>query len=144
MQAIRATYHAGVFTPEEPVDLPDGQHVLVVLDPAAKELAPLGSEDHAFLLKQQFEELVRQWKKERGPTSSVVKMAAHPAYRQIIGMGQAAIPLLLAELERQPDHWFIALHEITGVDPVPKELRGQLMEMTAAWLRWGHAHGVRW
>jgi hypothetical protein len=92
----------------------------------------------------QFQELARQWKAERGPTSSVRKMASHPAYRQIVGLGKAVVPLLLAELERQPDHWFLALYEITGVDPVPAESRGRLHEMAAAWLRWGKEHGFTW
>jgi hypothetical protein len=91
-----------------------------------------------------FRELVRQWKAERGPTSSVKKMAAHPAYRHIVDMGKTAVPLLLAELEREPDHWFLALYEITGEDPVPVESRGRLREMAAAWLKWGKQHGFVW
>ena len=94
--------------------------------------------------ENRFRELVRQWKAERGPTSSVTKMARHPAYREIVNLGKAAVPLLLAELERQPDHWFLALYEITGVDPVPKESRGRLQEMASAWLRWGREHGIVW
>ena len=70
-------------------------------------------------------------------------MAKIPAYQKIIAMGEAAIPLLLAELEREPDHWFIALHAITGVDPVPKESCGRLKDMTTAWLRWGKEHGFK-
>jgi uncharacterized protein (DUF433 family) len=89
----------------------------------------------------QFHRLVREWKAGRGPTSSVLRMADHSAYRQIISMGPVAIPLLLDELERQPDHWFLALHELTGADPVPKESRGNLREMAAAWLRWGEENG---
>jgi hypothetical protein len=95
-------------------------------------------------LESRFRELVRQWKAERGPTSSVTKMALHPAYREIVHLGKSAVPLLLAELERQPDHWFLALYELTGVDPVPKESRGRLNEMASAWLRWGREHGIVW
>jgi hypothetical protein len=58
----------------------------------------------------------------------------HPAYQQIIGLGPAGVPLLLRELEREPDHWFWALRAITGEDPVPEEARGRLREMAAAWL----------
>jgi len=94
--------------------------------------------------ENRFRELVRQWKAERGPTSSVTKLARHPAYREIVNLGEAAVPLLLAELERQPDHWFLALYEITGVDPVPRESRGRLKEMASAWLRWGREHGIVW
>jgi hypothetical protein len=95
-------------------------------------------------LAARFQELVRKWKGERGPTSSAAKMAAHPAYREIVSLGRDAVPLLLAELEREPDHWFLALHEITGAEPVPKESRGRLEEMAAAWLKWGRANGFSW
>jgi hypothetical protein len=56
-----------------------------------------------------FAALVREWKATRGPTSSAARMARHPAYQKIVAMGDAALPLLLAELERSPDHWFAAL-----------------------------------
>jgi hypothetical protein len=91
-----------------------------------------------------FHRLVHQWKEERGPTSSAMRMAMHPAYRAIVAMGQPAIPLLLAELERQPDHWFIALHELTGAEPVPAVSRGRIDDMAAAWIQWGRAHGFSW
>ena len=52
-----------------------------------------------------------------------------PSYQRIIGLGSAVVPLLLRELERQPDHWFWALKAITGADPVPAASRGKLHEM---------------
>jgi hypothetical protein len=67
-------------------------------------------------------------------------MAAHPAYREIVGMGRE-VPLLLAELKRKPDHWFIALEEITGENPVPPGCEGKVEQMAAAWVRWGEQGG---
>jgi len=87
-----------------------------------------------------FDELARQWKSGRNATSTVKRMVAHPAYRQIIEMGTAALPGILAELQREPDHWFVALHEITQADPVPESSRGKLAEMAAAWIAWGREH----
>ena len=52
------------------------------------------------------------------------EIADHPAYREIIAMGEPAIGLILAELETRPDHWFEALRALTGEDPVPPEARG--------------------
>jgi predicted DNA-binding antitoxin AbrB/MazE fold protein len=49
MQAIRATYRNGVFTPEEPVQLPDGFPVVVWLDQSAAEVSQLRPEDREFL-----------------------------------------------------------------------------------------------
>ncbi len=91
---------------------------------------------------KRFHDLVSAWKRERGPHSSSARLAEHPAYQQIIGMGPEVIPLLLGELEREPDHWFRALHALTGADPVPAESRGKVREMAAAWLRWGASRGI--
>jgi len=87
-----------------------------------------------------FTDLVALWKRERGLHSSSARLAEHPAYQEIIGMGPEVIPLLLRELEREPDHWFRALHALTGANPVPVESRGKVPEMAAALARLGPAH----
>jgi hypothetical protein len=90
-----------------------------------------------------FTMLVRAWKAERGPQSSITRLSMHPAYQQIIGMGDAAVPLIMRELESIPDHWFWALNAITGADPVPESSRGVMREMVKAWLDWGTQNGYR-
>lgn len=95
-------------------------------------------------LEQVFFDLVQNWRKERGPTSSTTDMALCPSYQRIIGLGPAVVPLLLRELERQPDHWFWALKAITGADPVPEPSRGKVREMARYWIDWGKAEGYRW
>ena len=89
-----------------------------------------------------FTELADAWRTGRNPVSSkAIEMAMHPAYQRIIGMGPVAIPFILRELEREPDHWFWALRAISGEDPIPPESRGKIDQMTAAWLRWGRQNG---
>ena len=88
-------------------------------------------------LRNEFNRLVVEWKTGRRRGSDVAQMTAHPAYRQIVGMGEPAIPLILEELERQADHWFPALHELTGTSPVPAESKGNVAKMRRAWLDWG-------
>jgi hypothetical protein len=90
-----------------------------------------------------FRDRVERWKKETAHLSNVAKKALHPAYQEIIGMGAAAVPLLLAELRREPDDWFWALHAITGANPVPPASRGNLQAMAEAWLQWGLAKGYK-
>ena len=57
-----------------------------------------------------FRTLVQQWRQDTAHLSNIGKKALHPAYQEIIGMGERAVPLLLAELKRVPDDWFWALH----------------------------------
>lgn len=94
--------------------------------------------------EQRFQRLVSEWRAARGPVSTVARMAMHPSYQQIIGMGERALPLIFGELQREPDHWFWALGAITGEDPVPATARGRLNEMARAWLRWAAEHGIEW
>lgn len=88
-----------------------------------------------------FERLAREWRAARTPTSSASRMAAHPAYLRIIGMGARAVPFILRELKERPDHWFAALHAITGASPVPEHARGRLAQMADAWVEWGRENG---
>jgi hypothetical protein len=86
-------------------------------------------------LQRTFSALADEWRRETAPLSSVTSLVLHPAYQRIIGMGRAALPLILAELSRQPDHWFWALRAITGENPVTEEDAGDLRRMRDAWLR---------
>src|SRR5438045_937234 len=88
-------------------------------------------------LESKFKALAARWRADRGPESSIARLAMHSAYQQIIGMGEAAVPMILSELEARPDHWFWALNAITGDDPVPEADRGVMKQMVAAWLDWG-------
>ena len=47
-------------------------------------------------------------------------------------MGKEVVPLLLGELIRKPDHWFMALTKITGENPIGTEDVGDLEKMCAA------------
>jgi hypothetical protein len=94
--------------------------------------------------EERFQHLAGVWRQEVAYLSSVTAMSQHPAYQAIIGLGPDVIPILLRELEHNPDHWFVALHALTGASPVPPEDRGYLDRMAAAWVRWGKEHGYTW
>src|SRR5205807_2397172 len=95
-------------------------------------------------LEATFRALVIEWKAARGHTSSINAWARLPAYRAIVALGEPVVPLLLRELETDPDHWFRALKEISGENPVPVESRANIPEMVQHWLAWGKAKGYRW
>ena len=108
-------------------------------DVAQSEESSLGGTDAT--TEQRFRELVRQWKEATQFVSSVTSMVTHPAYQQIIGMGREVLPFVLAELRREPDHWFWALQAITRENPVRPADRGRIQAMTQAWLDWAASHG---
>ena len=87
--------------------------------------------------KTRFAQLVQQWKQESVFMSNTAQMAMLRSYQQIIGMGPQAVPLILEELRREPDHWFWALESITLENPVPPQDAGQVDKMAQAWVAWG-------
>jgi hypothetical protein len=103
-------------------------------------LDALDAESKRTALRQRFRELAEQWKSECLLTSSTEEMAMHPAYQQIIGIGPDAIPILLEEMQRKPDHWSWALRAISGDNPVKPEHRGKLALIAQDWIEWGKHH----
>jgi hypothetical protein len=57
-------------------------------------------------------------------------------------MGQEAVPYLLREVKREPSLLVMALREITGENPVPRESTGTIREMASAWVAWGEKKGL--
>ena len=92
-------------------------------------------------VEERFATLAAEWRAATATSSSIEDMCLHPAYQQIIGLGCEAVPLLLRELARRPDHWFWALRAISGVDPVPAADRGRVRKMAQTWLNWGREEG---
>lgn len=91
-----------------------------------------------------FNALMADWKKGRGHSSKIRDLAMHPAYQQIIGMGEPAVPLLLKEMGERPDYWMWALRAITGVNPIAEGNRGKLKEIAQAWVKWGKDNRYSW
>jgi hypothetical protein len=76
--------------------------------------------------------------------------ANHPAYQELLAMGQDIVPLLLRDVateERRPirDVGFWAsvslLCQITGAAPWKPEDAGRLRPIRDAWVRWGQEKG---
>ena len=57
-------------------------------------------------------------------------------YQRIIGIGPAALPLIIEELRVRGGRWFWALRAITGIDPTDTADQGNATKMKGAWLRW--------
>ncbi len=121
----------------------------LVDDDSSADEAGTGREDMAGWPRSEsvealFQKLAAEWQDATARFSSSSKIVQHPAYQQIIQLGQAAVPMILRDLDREPDHWFAALRAITGEDPVAPTDHGYMDRMAAAWVRWGKDHGLRW
>src|SRR5438034_7461844 len=95
-------------------------------------------------LEERFRRLEANWTAETGYLSSYAEIVENPAFREILDLGKAVVPLMLRDLEERPRLWVWALPEITGANPVPPNEGGNIAKMSEAWLRWGRANGYRW
>ncbi len=93
-------------------------------------------------IRPRFQHLVAEWKESSRYLSNTSQMAMLPSYQRIIGMGWPAVPLIIEELQREPDHWFWALEAITEQNPVPPSLAGQVPAMAECWVEWGREQGL--
>ena len=91
--------------------------------------------------RERFQELADRWQEETIFLSNSEQVNAHPALQEIISMGQPATPLILETMRYQGGHWFEALQQITGADPVSPADYGNIAAMQNSWLQWGEDHG---
>ena len=85
-------------------------------------------------LEKEFSDCVTLWRNETKGHSALGKKFLHPAYQRILGMGEKALPLIFAELNQRPDHWFWALRFITGTDVAVDS--SDFAEAREKWLEW--------
>jgi hypothetical protein len=95
-------------------------------------------------VEERFRRLEATWQADVRFSSSSTEWKSHPAFQEILSMGEAVVPLMLRDLEQAPHFWVWALPRITGADPVPVADRGNIARMSEVWLRWGKEHGYRW
>ena len=91
--------------------------------------------------RDRFLELADRWQEETIFLSNSERKNAHPALQEIISLGQPVLPLILERMRSQGGHWFEALQQITGSDPVSPADYGNIAAIQNAWLQWGEDHG---
>jgi hypothetical protein len=99
---------------------------------------------YQFELQSRFIYLTKQWKNgtlSLSPSATIEFMTEDDAYRKIISMGHNVVPLILSELDKEVDHWFMALYEIMGFSPIKPANMGNLDKMAKDWIEWGRNNG---
>ena len=89
-----------------------------------------------------FAELADRCVKEAGSVM-LARIKSHPAYLEILSMGDDVVPLILAKLSQgEYDGWLPALRRITGVNPVQSSCDDAVQ--VEAWLDWARGRGIAW
>ncbi|MCI1267914.1 MAG: hypothetical protein LKG19_15165 [Saprospiraceae bacterium] len=87
-------------------------------------------------LKKKFELYSSLWKKETMFSSSSSEITNNAAYRSIIGLGTDIIPFIIHDLQQSENHWFYALEQLTGENPISNDHIGVIKLMKSDWLNW--------
>jgi hypothetical protein len=83
----------------------------------------------------------KQWKKETAGLSSPRSIRMNRNYQKIIGLGESVLPLILAELQREPNDWLYALEMIAKDEENPVTDEMGFKESLNAWINWGKTKG---
>jgi hypothetical protein len=93
-------------------------------------------------LQPRFNQLADEWMRFASVHSSHKRIVDHASYREIISMGENALPFIFAYLQKgEPGHWFNALWDITSEQPFDPDEAGDVEKMVEAWVKWGAAQG---
>ena len=103
---------------------------------------PLGTNASSDRTALEFRKHEKLWLRDTMFHSSPIDRYLHPSYARIIGLGWAAVPYVLRSLKRKPNDWFYALRAITGENPVPDSMAGDIVQMAEVWINWGKARSL--
>ena len=95
----------------------------------------------SIIARIRFQELAAWWEAKTVFISNSQRARFHPAHEAIVNLGQPVVPFILERMRAQGGHWFEALEQITGENPVPIGSHGNIEAMQRAWLQWGEEHG---
>ena len=82
----------------------------------------------------EFEALANEWHAATDHFSVTWRIAIHPAYQKIIGMGESAVPHILGRLRDEGGSWLWALESIARRNVA--EGARDWNETLASWERW--------
>lgn len=85
----------------------------------------------------EFDVLYFKWYNDIGGYSTVYHMVNNKYFKEIVALGDDAIPLILNCLRKRSSFIFYALEEITNEKPVKREHIGHVNLQIKDWLEWG-------
>lgn len=88
--------------------------------------------------REKFYVLRDQWQEETKYMSSASQIVEHPAYKEIVKMGEEVVPWIIDDIRfNATTFWWHALRQILQDGPiVPEYGRGKLRLINELWLAW--------
>ena len=91
-------------------------------------------------VRRRFRHLFDEWDRETCFYSFPHQVYQHRAYKEILSLGEPAIPYMLGEIQRGHRSIVAALRAISGESPV-RASNPTTDKIAAAWMEWGAAKG---
>jgi hypothetical protein len=109
--------------------------------PASEPAVPYTANSIDYLSR--FQTLVEEWRFATAASSRMRDKINHVAFREIVNMGEVAVPMIIYELTQRPDFLFLALNEIKrDVDLGLSGTARTPRNMLSAWLAWAERNNV--
>jgi hypothetical protein len=105
------------------------------------KLRPLRVSQVSEELEKTFQDLASRWREETAGMASPTKKMLNFNYLKILTLTKAVVPLIIKELAKRPDDWFLALRLLTEENPVKPEDSENFKLVTESWLKWGRGKG---
>jgi hypothetical protein len=84
-----------------------------------------------------FDALNAEWFTETTFQPSVARICLHPAFLDIVSMGETAVPFIVESLRQRPSFLIEALRRIVGSSPETSVgANGEVQDAAAAWIHW--------
>ena len=91
------------------------------------------------LLRQRFQSLAAQWKRETYNMSSVAQIKSHPLFEDLVSLGSSIVPLAVEEIKHN-DMMHFVLMSIVKNPPVFERTTGGREAIYRAWKEWQKSH----
>ncbi len=91
---------------------------------------------------KEFIKLKEEWNDETLFASSATEIISNSAYKKIISKGIEVLPWIMRDLIKTNDHWFYALEQITGENPINPLNIGIVEAMKKDWVEWSKDNNI--
>lgn len=81
-----------------------------------------------------------RWSRETSHLSTFSRRRRHPAFRQMLALGNEAIPLALKKMDSGDVFFFLVLDQIVP-NPPTTNVAGDMDAIRSVWLDWGRQRG---
>jgi hypothetical protein len=90
---------------------------------------------------QRFYSLLNIWRSDTAFFSDPDLIVAHPAFQALVELAGDIVPLAIEDLRARPSNLVWVLDDAIGEVEYPRDIIGDLVAMSNAWIDWAERNG---